>query len=137
MGIDFFDGKSLTEIAGVIEIIEWKRERAMAKTNYFVIVYRILSYLQTCFETGADPDLDEFGAEALHIGGAYWANILESMADEGYIKGVKFLYAGRSMVPAVDYIKITQKGMEHLEENSMMAKAKRALNEIKETVPGL
>lgn len=35
----------------------------MAKTNYFVIVYRILSYLQTCFETGADPDLDEFGVE--------------------------------------------------------------------------
>lgn len=109
----------------------------MAKTSYFVIVYRILSYLQTCFETGAEPDLDAFGAGALRISEAYWANVLESMMDEGYIKGVKFFQANGLLVPNVDYIKITQKGMEHLEENSMMAKARKALKEIKETVPGL
>ena len=88
----------------------------MSKTNYFVIVYRVLTYLQGCFETGTEPDLDMFDADVLRISEAYWVNTLESMNDEGYIKGVKFMtFSGGNQAANVDYIKIAEMGMEYLE----------------------
>lgn len=39
----------------------------MAKNDYFIVVYRILSYLYECFMTGERPDVSFFGPEALDI----------------------------------------------------------------------
>ena len=33
----------------------------MAKNDYFVVAYRILTYLYECFKAGEKPDIDFFG----------------------------------------------------------------------------
>ena len=60
----------------------------MAKDDYFVVVYRILSYLYDCFRGGEKPDIDFFGPEALKINNGYWTNVMESLSNEGYVTGV-------------------------------------------------
>ncbi|MCI8510814.1 MAG: hypothetical protein HFE83_02310 [Lachnospiraceae bacterium] len=110
----------------------------MAKDDYFVIVYRILSYLYECFKQGEKPDTDLFGSDALRINNGYWVNVMESLLAEGYIKGIAVLpyMAGRVGIKILD-LKITQKGIEFLQDNSKMAKAKEFLKTVKETIPGL
>ena len=110
----------------------------MAKNNYFVLVYRILTYLYECFQTGEKAELDRFGPDALKISNGYWTNILESMAEDGLDKGVVMIpRLGGSPDLRVTNIKITSAGIEYLQENSMMQKAKDFLKELKEIVPGL
>ena len=109
----------------------------MAKNDYFVIVYRILTYLYACFMSGEQPDLDMFGPDALGINNGYWANVMESIADEGYVKGVA-LAARFGAAPGIRLtnLKITQKGIEYLQENFKMQKAADFLKTVKEIVPG-
>ena len=55
----------------------------MAKDDYFVIAYRILSYLYVCFKAGERPDMDCISADVLHISTGYWFNIMRSLTEEG------------------------------------------------------
>ena len=55
----------------------------MAKNDYFVVVYRILTYLYSCFMTGEPPDMAMFGPDALGINSGYWTNVMESISNEG------------------------------------------------------
>lgn len=110
----------------------------MAKDDYFVLVYRILTYLYACFKTGERPDTELFGPDALGIGNGYWTNIMESLWSEGYLAGVSFLpMAGGIQGVKLLNLKITQKGIEYLQENSMMGKVKAFLKEAKEIIPGI
>lgn len=110
----------------------------MAKNDYFVIVYRILTYLYDCFQAGERVELDMISPEALQINNGYWTNTIESMFQEGYISGVAIVRR-LNAAPGIKIgnLKITQKGMKYLQENSMMEKAKNTLKEIKEIIPGL
>lgn len=110
----------------------------MAKDDYFVIVYRILTYLYECFMTGEAPETDCFGPDALHINNGYWTNVMESIFNEGYIAGITVVprISGAPGIKLLD-LKITQKGIEYLEDNSKMAKARELLKAVKEMVPGL
>ncbi len=109
----------------------------MAKNDYFVIVYRILVYLRECFMSGERADVEWFGADALGINNGYWNNVMESMMNEGYITGITTVprIGGAPGIKLLD-VKITQKGLEFLQENSLMAKAARFLKGVKESVPG-
>lgn len=108
----------------------------MAKNDYFVVAYRILMYLYSCFKEGEKPDTSIFGVDALNINNGYWVNIMESLWDEGYIKGLMIINSsGVQGVKLID-LKITQKGIEYLTENSTMQKAKDFLKTVKEIVPG-
>lgn len=100
----------------------------MSRDDYFVIAYRILAYLYKCFKAGEVPNDELFDAEALKISNGYWINVMESLHNEGYITGVLLIRSvgGTSGVKITD-LKITQKGIEFLQENSMMAKAKEFL----------
>jgi len=110
----------------------------MAKDDYFVLAYRILAYLYEYFKAGENPDLDMIGPDALGIPCGYWVNLMESLSSEGYIKGVSFPTAvGVIGGVKVADLKITQKGIEFLQDNSKIAQAKAFLKSIKETVPGL
>ena len=110
----------------------------MAKNDYFVIAYRILKYLYETFQTGETPDLCVFGADALGINESYWCNVMESLSLEGYIRGVVIApRLGNSKGMQLIDLKITQKGIEYLQENSMMSKAKNVLQGGKETIPRL
>lgn len=64
----------------------------MAKDDYFVLAYRILSYLYACFKAGERPDMDCISADVLHIPVGYWFNIMRSLTEEGYIVGLVFLH---------------------------------------------
>ena len=109
----------------------------MAKNDYFVVAYRILTYLYECFKAGERPDIDFYGADALKINNGYWVNIMESLYKEGFITGINIIIsAGIQGIKAMD-LKITQKGIEYLQENSVMAKAKDFLKTAKEIIPGV
>ncbi len=109
----------------------------MAKNDYFVIAYRILSYLYECFKAGETPDVSMFGPDALNISNGYWANVMESLYEDGYIKGIAMIprIGGAPGVKLIDP-KITSKGIEYLQDNSTMQKAKNFLKDIKDIVPG-
>ena len=110
----------------------------MAKNDYFVIAYRILHYLYECFQTGERPDTAMFGPDAIGIGNGYWVNVMESLSNQGYITGIAFItpLGGIRGAKLMD-LKITQKGIEFLQENSSINKAKEFLKSFKETIPGL
>lgn len=108
----------------------------MAKNDYFVVAYRILTYLYECFKAGEKPDIDFYGADALKINNGYWVNVMESLYNESCIIGINIINsAGIQGIKAID-LKITQKGIEYLQENSFMAKAKDFLKTAKEIIPG-
>ena len=110
----------------------------MAKDDYFVMVYRILTYLYECFKQGERPDTCVFGPDALGINSGYWGNIMESLLSEGYIKGICVVpHMGGGFGIKILELRITQKGIEFLQDNSKMAKVKEFLKPFKETVPGL
>lgn len=62
---------------------------------------------------------------------------MESLYNEGCIIGINIINsAGIQGIKAID-LKITQKGIEYLQENSFMAKAKDFLKSAKEIIPGV
>lgn len=108
----------------------------MAKNDYFVIAYKILTYLYECFKAGEKPDINFFGADALKINNGYWVNVMESLYNEGCIMGISIISsAGIQGIKVMD-LKITQKGIEYLQENSFITKAKDFLKTVKEIIPG-
>lgn len=110
----------------------------MAKDDYFVITYRILTYLYECFKQGEAPDTSLFGPDALGISNGYWGNIMESLLSEGYIRGIAVMpRMGGGFGIRLLELRITQKGIEFLQDNSKMAKAKNFLKTFKETIPGI
>lgn len=110
----------------------------MAKDDYFVVAYRILRYLYECFKAGEHADVEMFGPDALGINNGYWVNLLESLSNEGYMTGVEFPPSIGSIRGAKVYdARITQKGIEFLEDNAKIKKAANFLKTLKETVPGL
>ncbi len=110
----------------------------MAKDDYFVIVYRILKYFYECFKLGEMPERDMFSPDALGINNGYWVNVIESLVDEGHISGVSVIgYLGGSKGVKLIEPKITPKGIEFLQENSALAKAKNMLKAAKDIIPGI
>lgn len=111
----------------------------MAKNDYFVIAYRILTYLYECFQAGERPDIVMFNADALGINSGYWTNVMESLFEDGYIKGISMIPRLGGGAPGVKILdlKITSAGIEYLQENSTMHKAKSFLKEMKEIIPSI
>lgn len=113
----------------------------MARDDYFVIAYKILSYLYTCLKDGEDPDksIIAYDSDYININEKYWEYIIRHLYEDGYIEGVALIrMAGRPYAGVkLNHIMITPKGIEFLENNSTMSKARTFLKEIKEIVPGL
>jgi hypothetical protein len=111
----------------------------MANDDFFVIAYMILAYLYACLKSGEDPELEEISCSKLKIPEKYWYSIIRMLYREGYINGVKEIKA--PWIPetyySLDRPEITIKGIEYLQDNSMMKKARDALKELKAMVPGL
>lgn len=108
----------------------------MAKKDYFVVMYRILDYLYRCLQEGIGPDLDKISAENLEINERYFQDILEELFDKKYIKNAsKYKNKVFTDIKLFDNVSITMEGVMFLQENSIMAKAKQALKDIKASVP--
>lgn len=103
----------------------------------FKAVYKILSALEKAMDL-PEFDITQIGAEALGVSAERWARYIEMMADTGYIKGVliKRDITGDTRIDAKN-MRITLKGLEYLQENTIMQKLYQAAKGFKEIVPGI
>ncbi len=101
------------------------------------LIYRILRFLQLSLDID-EPDFSPIEAESLDITKAKWSRIIKMLVDDGYISGVNVISVNNAPYPIIrltNSTAITLKGLEYLDENSMMQKAakiaKGALDVIK------
>lgn len=109
----------------------------MAKDDYYVIVYQVLSYLYQCLKKGIDIDYSMLTPERLFgINERYWLYIFEHMQQEGLIEGFdKKEYIGNQVAYDLSNIEITSHGIGYLLDNSFIAKARQFLMDTKSIVP--
>ena len=104
----------------------------MAKDDFFVVSYKILLYYYACLKRTRVFDKNEFdrmiGAEGINED--YLLDIFIMLYDNGYLSGVNPMRAfGGELahINSPDKYKITLKGIEYLQENSMMSKTRDML----------
>lgn len=111
----------------------------MAKDDYFVIAYKILSYLYACLKSCEEVDINyiQHDSKYLDIGESYWAYIIEHLIKDGYIEGISIKRSvnGCIHISNIENTRITPKGIEYLHTESMFEKAKRFLKDAKAIVP--
>lgn len=105
----------------------------MAKDDYDVLVFKILTYLYACLKGKAfyDPDVVE-KTVFQGVNEPYRAYILRHMAGSGLIEGYRYTHAwGNVYVSLTDLseCQITPEGITFLKENSTMKKVLSALQE--------
>ena len=103
----------------------------------FKIIYKILKYLEGCMGQ-AEIDTTPLTAEALHTEQERLDEIIGMLLENGYIDGAKAKSYINSRTPIIlnlNRAKITLKGLEYLEENSMMKKAAKLITGIIEIMP--
>lgn len=98
----------------------------------FQAVYKILSTLEAAMDSPRF-DISQISAEKLKVSEERWARYIEMMVDVGYIKGVRVYedVTGETCIED-DGIRITLKGLEYLQENSIMKRLYKAAKGIKE-----
>lgn len=101
----------------------------MAKDDYDVIVFKILTYLYACLKKKINFDIDTFNKTISFksLDEDYFAEILMMMSEDGLIKGYVYKTAwGGNVIPLSDIsdIKITSKGIRYLSDNSKMKEIK-------------
>lgn len=110
----------------------------MAENDYFVIMYRVMATIYGRMQNGLDFDPDVLSYKKLGIPESYFSEIIISMMEKGYIKGVAAVPVDASQ----EYIKwriiwidpkITMDGVQFLEENSMMNKVRNYWRKYLET----
>ncbi len=102
----------------------------MAKNDYSVIVCIILSYMYECLKTGKRVELELMNPEALKLCDNYWMYIIRHLVKDGYIEGVLCTHTKEGYSFTFDDINITPKGIEYLQENSYMQKAKETVRSL-------
>lgn len=81
-------------------------------------------------------DIMQVGPDSLKVSQERWCRYLEIMADVGYIKRVTFRQnvIGETIVDAKN-IRITLKGLEYLQENSIMRKFYNTAKGVVDIIP--
>ena len=104
----------------------------------FVIAYKVLAYLYECMKAGEKPDPDMLSCERLGIPAGYRNSILKNLYRKGYVDGLEEIeIPGAGTLVDASEPEITMDGIEFMQENSAIARAKAFLKELKEIVPGL
>lgn len=91
----------------------------------FKQIYKILNILKASLDV-EEFDKDLLSSQSLGLSEARWARIMALLLNNGYITGVEVWNAFNVSYPRVCIVRpeITLKGLEYLEENSLMKKAK-------------
>lgn len=100
----------------------------------FNTIYKILAALK------ASMDYDEFdcrliSAERLNVSEPRRRELLRMLSQAGYITGIFDESAAGDVMMSIGRLRLTLKGLEYLEENSLMKRAYRAAKGIKELNP--
>lgn len=100
----------------------------MAKNDMEVIMYKILRYLYECMKLGVEPELEQFAwnPKLFDIPQSYWCKIIATLVRKGYITGFVVVDKTKDapMLQTDRPFEITFEGVQFLEENSRMQKAK-------------
>ena len=99
----------------------------MAKDDYFVIVYKILTYFYECLKAGKKPQAEDYAAtcEMFSIPQTYWLQIMRELIEAGYLRDIHIVSVhGGFGIKAVPTSSITMKGVEFLQTNSGISKAR-------------
>lgn len=104
----------------------------------FRVIYRVLKILEKYMDSEAVP-CELLGHEALGLSKERWSRLMKMLVDEGFIEGVRSIEYDSQTVPLIKLMNptITLKGLEYLEENSMMKKAAAVAKGIKDVIPGM
>lgn len=111
----------------------------MARDDYHVIVYQILSYLYQQLKQGKDIDVSliKHDSKYLRINRRYWKYVIISLLNEEYISGIVLEEDINENIEIynLDQCEITPKGIEYLTDNSTIEKAKRFMKDLKDILP--
>ena len=100
-------------------------------------IYKILKYLREAMNY-EEADIDFISANALGISENLWISIVEMLTRSGYITGIEVKYGAQGdRVLSISNLRITLKGIEYLEENSLMRRAANIAKGIKDIIPGM
>lgn len=103
----------------------------MSKDDYPIIAYKVLAYFYACLKKGVEGNVAK-AQELADCNDTYFMAVLQDLIDNGYMSGsAKLDYA--LSIRGAD-LRITLKGTEFLDENSSMAKAKKALGKAFEAI---
>lgn len=101
----------------------------------FAAIYKILNALEKSMDYD-ELDADAIAAERLGITENRRRAILKMLADSGYIEGVNFRFTvDGALSGGMNRPRITLKGLEYLEENSLMKRAYNVAKGIKDILP--
>ena len=101
----------------------------------FRIIYRILRYLEKALDYD-EPDMECISAKTLKLTDQRWVAVMEMLSEEGYIKGFSVQRtADGSIVISSSAPRITLKGLEYLQENSLMKKAAAIAKGVADCIP--
>lgn len=105
----------------------------MAKDDYHVIAYKILSYLYTQLKKGKAIDVEMilYEGKQFIIPERYWNWIITELSVNGFIDGVQIKRAKETdeiWTGDLDNIRITLKGVEYLTDDKFMKKVKEELS---------
>lgn len=110
----------------------------MAKDDYYVIVYKLLSYLYSCLKKGIPVDVDNLREVIkVDIVDAYWEYIILELYKDGYIDGVvvvKYIGDIYEHIRIARNLRIKPKGIDFLDSNSRFNKIREALKEAGEVL---
>ena len=107
----------------------------MAKDDYHVIIYGILTYLYQSLKEGKSIDKDKLSYEYLDINKKYWIFILENLKDDGLVKGYKLVNTKDGLLfLGLEKTVITPKGIDFLFENSTLQKVKNTFKDLKDLI---
>ena len=101
----------------------------------FKVIYKLLRFLEASMDYD-ELDEDTFNAEHFKVSEERWLRLLEMMAANGYIDGLNIKRgADGGIVLSVNDPRITLKGLEYLQENSLMKKAAKIVKGISDIIP--
>lgn len=101
----------------------------------FKAVYKILSTLEKAMDY-PEFDPNQINAEVLGVSEERWSRYIEMMSDVGYIKGADInRYIDGSTHIDLSNVRITLKGLEYLQENSIMQRMYRLAKGLKDIAP--
>ena len=108
----------------------------MAQNDFFPIVYRILAALYKNLKEEKKNDKGLFDTTLYSCKQGFLDYIIKFLIDEKYIANVKYQYYDNK-IHFSDFsdMQITPKGIEYLQDNSMMEKTKMFLKDIKASIP--
>jgi len=101
----------------------------------FKIIYKVLTSLEKAMDY-PEFDMNSISAKTLGVSDERWFRYIEMLTDAGYIKGaeIKMYITGEYEVDMKD-ARITLKGLEYLQENTIMQRMYKAAKGIVDLVP--